>query len=270
MIPKISRGSKGILKATYWIYFLIFLGFLYGPMLIVILLSFQGPYGTMSFPIRDFGVVWWKQFISNPIWGDAGIRSLYLALLTAFITVVFSLMLGMGYRRPFRGGGLLFYIFLAGAVTPGILISVGSYFLWDFWGIDPHWYSSALGVQLTWTLPFGFLIMIAVFNRFNRSCEEAARDLGASEGQTFREVILPLITPGLIGAALFGFTLSLDEFARTMFVTEEKTLPLQIITYYSSRDPSFYALGAATTFLSFILIGTAGASIYTWRRLVRR
>ena len=55
--------------------------------------------------------------------------------------------------------------------------------------------TSALGAHLTWTLPFGLLIMFAVFNRFNPAYEEAARDLGATPWQSFRHVVLPLIGP---------------------------------------------------------------------------
>ena len=68
--------------------------------------------------------------------------------------------------------------------------------------------TSALGAHLTWTLPFGLLIMFAVFNRFNPAYEEAARDLGATPWQSFRHVVLPLIGPSVVGIGMFGFTLS--------------------------------------------------------------
>ena len=84
-------------------------------------------------------------------------------------------------------------------------------------GIDTAWYSSAFGAHLTWTLPFGLLIMFAVFNRFDRRYEEAARDLGATSWQTVRHVVLPIMLPSLIGVGLFGFTLSYDEFARSLY-----------------------------------------------------
>ena len=87
---------------------------------------------------------------------------------------------------------------------------------------EAAWYSSGMGAHLTWTLPFGFLIMIAVFNRFDKSYEEAAKDLGASNWQTIRYVVLPIIAPSLIGVALFGFTLSYDEFARTLMTSGVK------------------------------------------------
>ena len=84
-------------------------------------------------------------------------------------------------------------------------------------GCDAAWYSSAFGAHLTWTLPFGLLIMFAVFNRFDRRYEEAARDLGATlvaDHPPCRRCRSSL--PSLIGVGLFGFTLSYDEFARTL------------------------------------------------------
>ena len=82
---------------------------------------------------------------------------------------------------------------------------------------------------MVWTLPFGFLVMMAVFNRFDSRLEEAARDMGADEWTVFKEITLPLITPGIVAAGLFGFTLSYDEFARTTLLSGgQNTLPLDI------------------------------------------
>ena len=72
-------------------------------------------------------------------------------------------------------------------------------------------FTSALGAHLTWTLPFGLLIMFAVFNRFNPAYEEAARDLGATPWQSFSHVVLPIIGPSVVGIGMFGFTLSLGR-----------------------------------------------------------
>jgi len=65
-------------------------------------------------------------------------------------------------------------------------------------------YTSALGAHLTWTLPFGLLIMFAIFNRFNPAYEEAARDLGATPWQGFAHVVLPLIAPGILAGVLLS------------------------------------------------------------------
>ena len=109
--------------------------------------------------------------------------------------------------------------------------------------------------------------MFAVFNRFDRSYEEAARDLGASPWQTFRHVVLPIILPSLIGVGLFGFTLSYDEFARTLMTAGTfNTLPLEIYGMTTNvTTPVLYALGTLTTAFSFLIILVCLAAIIVLR-----
>ena len=129
--------------------------------------------------------------------------------------------------------------------------------------IDPGWFSlaaaedSALGAQLTWTLPFGLLTMFAVINRFDRSYEEAASDLGASAWQRLIHVSLPILLPGILGVGVGAFTLSYDEYARTTLTAGNRnTLPLEIYALISSSSsPMLFAIGTVTTALSFLLIG---------------
>jgi putative spermidine/putrescine transport system permease protein len=118
-------------------------------------------------------------------------------------------------------------------------------------------YVPIIGVQAVWALPFGFLVMMSVFNRYDARAEEAARDLGASSFTTFREVTLPLIWTGVFGAGLFGFTLALNEFERTFLISGAiNTLPLKlyIITSSSVLRPYVYSLGVVTIIISFLLI----------------
>jgi putative spermidine/putrescine transport system permease protein len=107
------------------------------------------------------------------------------------------------------------------------------------------------------------LIMLAVFNRFSPAYEEAARDLGASSWQTFAHVVLPMIAPSLIGVGLFGFTLSYDEFARTLMTAGTfNTLPLEIYGMTTNvTTPVLYALGTVTTVFSLAVIGGALGAI---------
>ena len=134
-------------------------------------------------------------------------------------------------------------------------------------GLRPSWYGSAFGAHLTWTLPFGVLIMFAVFNRFSPAYEEAARDLGANSWQAFHHVVLPIIAPSLIGVGLFGFTLSYDEFARSLYTSGTfNTLPLEIYGMTTNvTTPVLYALGTVTTGVSFLVIALALVS-FTWVR----
>ena len=94
------------------------------------------------------------------------------------------------------------------------------------------------------------------------------RSLGATSWQTFRHVVLPMIAPSLIGVGLFGFTLSYDEFARSLYTSGTfNTLPLEIYGMTTNvTTPVLYALGTFTTGLSFLVIALALVSTIILRR----
>jgi putative spermidine/putrescine transport system permease protein len=246
---------RGILLSVLGLFIL----FLYGPTLTITVLSFQGPHGGLTFPMNGFSFHWFRRLFETQAVGDFGgslARSFALATMVMATTVVVSLAAGMAFRRRFAGSAALFTLSVASLIIPSILVSLGVGLLFNALNLDPDWYSSAFGAQLTWTLPFGLLIMFAVFNRFNRAWEEAARDQGATPWQSFWHVVLPIIAPSVIGIALFGFTLSYDEFARTLLTAgSDNTLPLEIFGMTTSvTTPVLYALGTLTTAFSFLVI----------------
>ncbi|MEM1163251.1 MAG: ABC transporter permease [Pseudomonadota bacterium] len=256
--PERRRSLR--VTAGFAVYYGIFLLFIYGPMFAMFVLSFQGPRGGTSFPMRGWSLSWWEKLIEPSTVGDLQgslLRSLMLAVMVMIITGVFSTMLAMAFRKKFRFSGILFYTILAGLMVPGILLSLGLATLMRQLGLSPAWYTSGLAVHVVWALPFGFLVMMAVFNRFDSRLEEAARDMGANEWTVFKEVTLPLILPGIVAAGLFGFTLSYDEFARTTLLAGEfNTLPLDINASMTQRiRPTLFALGTASTIFSVMMIG---------------
>ena len=255
-----EKKKRAAVKGLFGSYYVLFLLFIYGPMFAMFILSFQGRRGGTSFPMRGASLYWWNKLLEPSSVGDmqgAMLRSIILALVVMVITALFSTMFAMAFRKRFFGSGLLFYTIMTGIMVPGILLSLGLATLLKQLGIPPAWWSTGLGVHVVWTLPFGFLVMMAVFNRFDGSLEEAARDMGASEWTVFKEVTLPLITPGIVAAGLFGFTLSYDEFARTTLLAGEyNTLPLDINASMTQRiRPTLFALGTASTLFSLLMIG---------------
>jgi len=256
-----KQKRKKVLGTTLFSgYYGLFLIFIYGPMIAMFILSFQGRRGGTSFPMRGSSFYWWQKLIEPSVVGDmqgALLRSLILALIVMVITALFSTMLAMAFRKRFYGSNVLFYTVMSGLMVPGILLSLGLATLMREVGIPAAWWSSGLGVHVVWTLPFGFLVMMAVFNRFDVSLEEAARDMGADEWTVFREITFPLILPGIVAAGLFGFTLSYDEFARTTLLAGEyNTLPLDINASMTQRiRPTLFALGTASTIFSLLMIG---------------
>ncbi|MFT4194178.1 ABC transporter permease [Ottowia sp.] len=271
--------------ASFWplaIVFALFVLFMYGPMAVIFVLSFQGPEGGLTFPMRGVSLHWFRQLAEGLGTVDIAAalrRSLGLGLAVMACTVVFSVLAGLAFRKKLAGAGTLFYVVVASLIMPSIIVSLGiglefrlldtgikallERMGWqdqlDNYGTALGLFTSALGAHLTWTLPFGLLIMFAVFNRFNPAYEEAARDLGATPWQTFRHVVLPLIAPSVVGIGMFGFTLSWDEIARTsQAIGDVNTLPLELQGLTSTvTTPAIYALGTVTTVVSFVVIGVA-------------
>jgi len=253
----------------------LFVLFLYGPIATVILLSFQGPQGGLMFPMQGVSIHWFADLFRpqaiGDIWGAFG-RSCVLGFMVMVVTVVVSFLAGLAFRIPFRGSRVVFYLAVASLIMPSVVISLGIGAMFELLGLPRAWYSSALGAHLTWTLPFGLLIMFAVFNRFNTAYEEAAADLGARAWQTVRHVVLPIVFPSLVGVALFGFTLSYDEIARTsQAVGALNTLPLELQALQTNATtPVVYALGTSTTVLSLgVILCCFSVALTVQRRRVR-
>lgn len=260
-------------------------------MLTIFALSFQGPDGGLTFPMNGLSLHWYRQLAEGLGVVDIGAafrRSLALGAVVMALTMGLSLLAALAFRKRLRGGGVLFYVTVASLIMPSIVVSLGIGLQFrlidsglkalltalgmsdqaDSFGSSLGLWTSALGAHLTWTLPFGLLIMFAVFNRFNPAYEEAARDLGATPWQTFRHVVLPLIAPSLIGVGMFGFTLSWDEIARTsQAIGDVNTLPLELQGLTTTvTTPSIYALGTLTTVVSFVVMGLTMLVIVRLRR----
>jgi putative spermidine/putrescine transport system permease protein len=256
--------------------FVLYVLALYGPMICIYILSFQDVRGGLVFPMKGMSLHWFVDLFTQVRTGDVKgsfDRSVKLAIIVTIITVVVSFLAGLAFRRRFHGDGVVFYLMIGSLVAPGLVLSIGIGLLLNFVGIPATWYTSAVGAQLSWTLPFGVLVMFAVMSRFDRAWEEAAYDLGASRWQTMRLVIVPILAPGLVAVALFGFTLSYDEFARTLQTAGSlNTLPLEIWSMtLNVTSPSLYALGTVTTIISFVIIAVClGTIAHLQRRRASR
>jgi putative spermidine/putrescine transport system permease protein len=157
--------------------------------------------------------------------------------------------------------------------VPGVLVGLGVALVSTYFGISRSWWGTTFLVHVVYTFPFAFLVMLAIFNRFDRSIEEAAWSLGVPPGRTFRKITFPLIFPGVLSAMLFAFTLSYDEFPRTLFAAgADLTLPLAIYGTFSVEiHPNIFAFGVLTTLFSFAILAVygflMGASVRRARRI---
>ena len=256
-----SRVLKPILGA----YVALFILFLYGPFFVLAILSFQqGPEGGPQFPIVEWSTYWYRHIFGLteasrvaplPV-GQAMMRSLTLAFMTMVTSTVLGVMSAQAFRKKFHGSDFVFYLIVLGMIVPGLLTGLGVALVSkNIFNIDRHWWSTAFVVHVVYTFPFAFLVMLAILNRFDASVEEASWSLGVSPIRTFRKVTFPLIFPGVLSAMLFAFTLSYDEFSRTLLSSNEQTLPLAIYgTFAVEIHPNLFAFGVLTTLFSFALL----------------
>ncbi len=170
-------------KFALGVYTGLFLVFLYAPMVVLGVLSFQtGPEGGPQFPIIEWSTYWYKHLFGLtppsriaplPI-NEALFRSLALSVMTMIVLTVLGVSLAQAFRRKFKGSGIAFYLIVLGMMVPGVLVGLGMALVANVLGIDRHWWGTAFVLHVVYTYPFAFLVMLAILNRFDQSVEEAA------------------------------------------------------------------------------------------------
>jgi putative spermidine/putrescine transport system permease protein len=249
-------------------YFAAFLIFLYAPIILMGVLSFQGYFGAITFPFRGpLSLRWWRLLFDPSQFGShaneirtAATGSLWISLTAGAIVAFVAFTLSMAFRQRwrFRSDAVAFYVIMLALMTPGFLLAVGTQLFWKYLDQPTSIWHTALGANVVWGIPFGFLVMLAVWNRYDRRIEEAAHDLGANPRRTFREVTLPLVWTGIFGCFLFGFTLTWNDYDRSVLFQREatQTLPLEIggLTFTTAIRPDLYALGMLTTLVTLIAV----------------
>jgi len=270
-----------VIKPILAVYTALFLLFLYGPFVVLAILSFQtGPEGGPQFPIIEWSTYWYRHLFGLappsrvaplPI-EESLVRSLVLACATMVVSTVLGVSAAQAFRTRFKGSGAVFYLIVLGMMVPGVLVGLGMALVANTLGIDRHWWGTAFVLHVVYTFPFAFLVMLAIFNRFDPSVEEASLSLGVSPVRTFRKVTFPLIFPGVLSAMLFAFTLSYDEFSRTLFASgRDLTLPLAIYGTFSVEiHPNVFAFGVLTTLFSFALLAVYAVLMSLSVRRARR
>jgi len=207
---------------------LLVFGFLYLPIVVLILYSFNRD-GVGGFPPKHFTLDWYRQlFGDGPIW-DSVLNSLLVALGAVVLSLVLGLLAALALdRADFPGKTMFRRLVLLPLILPGIIT-----------GLSLLMFAVTLGFARSLTLVFfghgTALISVATTELFaglqkmDRTQEEASLDLGATPWQTFWHVTLPNLRLSLVAAGLLIFTLSLDEIAVTFFlIGSDNTLPLEI------------------------------------------
>ena len=251
--------------------------FLYVPIVALVLFSFNDSRSVSVF--QGFTLRWYQNIFAGAVGGDATFstdlmltslrNSIFIGLAATTIATVLGTMVALSLvRGNFRGKGLIDSILYLPVVIPEITQAIS---LLTFFSLVFNFISRVSGGALQPSFGFGTIIIgHVVFNisyvtivvrarlaDMNPRLEEAARDLGANEWRTFWRVTFPLILPGIISGALLAFTLSLDDFVVTFFVSGPGTTALPVFVYGLLRltvTPEINAISTLMLVVSTLLI----------------
>jgi len=229
--------------------------FLYLPIAFLVLFSFND-YIIPSLPFRGFTLKWYRELGYDFVLHEALYNSLFIAACTTVVSTVLGTLAAFPLVRctfRFKQTGQLLVILPM--IIPHFLMGVALLLFFAFVKMPLSRLTIILG-HVVFTLPFAVLIVSTRLYGFDRTLERAAGDLGANPARTFWHVTLPLILPGVVGAALLVFTLSMDEFLITYFVSGQKgTLTMYIWSLLKDGiAPRVNALASVLLGGSFVLL----------------
>jgi spermidine/putrescine transport system permease protein len=210
----IARLRRHVLDA----YALIALAYLFLPIAIVVLFSFNNPAGRFNFTWEGFTLENWLHPFGYPGLGNAVWVSIQIALLSSLFATVLGTLIALALvRYRFRGSGTTNLLIFIPMTTPEIVMGASLLALFTNVNVITLGFGTILIAHIMFNISYVVVTVRARLVGFDRHLEEAAMDLGANELTTFFKVTLPLIAPGVLAAALLAFALSIDDFVITYF-----------------------------------------------------
>lgn len=243
------------MKAFKWAYFGGVFTFLYLPIVILVINSFNA--SRYGHEWKGFTLGWYVKLFENEALTQAFLNSLLIASLTATAATLIGTLMALAlYRYRFTlkatASGLLFVVMM----SPDIVLAITFLTIFIALGIELGFWSLLLA-HITFCLPFVVITVYAQLKGFDQYLLEAAQDLGASESSVFRLIILPLIFPAIVAGWLLGFTLSLDDVIISSFVTGPgfEILPIRVFSMVKvGVSPEVNVLATLLLVISLLLV----------------
>lgn len=244
------------------IYIGLIMCFLYLPLAVMVLFSFNSSNSTAQF--EGFSLRWYAAYAQNGTAQLALANTLILALLAAAISVVLGTIAALGIDRTRRkwAKGLLLSVTNLPLMNPEIVTGISMMLLFVFGArllniSKPLGFGSLLIAHVTFCLPYAILSVLPKLRQTDPHLAEAAQDLGCSPFKAFFKVVLPSISTGVFSAFLMAFTVSLDDFVISNFTNGPgfQTLPLYIYSMTKKRvKPDMYALSSLVFVVILLLL----------------
>jgi ABC-type spermidine/putrescine transport system permease subunit II len=214
-----------LLRRLPWLFAILVLLFLTAPLFVVVPAAFNSS-SLLQFPPRAWSLRWFAQYFADPAWLNATWTSLKVALAVAVLATLLGLASAVALARArFAGRTVVRALIMAPLVAPVVVVAVGLYSLFLRTGLNGTLWAIVIGHTVV-TFPYATVVIGAALAEVDPRLERAAIGLGAHPLRAFLNVTLPLIRPGLVVAALFGFLISFDEVVIAIFVTSAETMTL--------------------------------------------
>lgn len=244
-------------------YAILVFALVYLPIAMVVLMSFTE--STIArLPIPGLTLGWYAGLAENARMMDAFYTSVQVAVPATALSTVFGLCAAMAIvRHSFPGRKAFIVLAAMPMLAPGVILGIAMLLVFRTTGL-PTGYLAILAGHTVLGFPYATFIIISSLVRFDRNLEDAARSLGATEPSVFFRITLPGIMPGVLGAALFAFTISIGEFVVTFFLTSPgtTTLPVRIFSIVKTGiTPEINALSTIILFATFAVV--VGALLLT-------
>jgi spermidine/putrescine transport system permease protein len=244
---KLSRGL--LLAESSFVYI-----FLYAPIIILIIYSFN----SSRYAIWEgFSLQWYKVLLQDDIMLRALKNTLIVALSATVVSTIVGTVAALGMQRyEFRGKGALEGLFYLPVIIPEIVMAASLVIFFGFTRFTLGM-TTVILAHIAFCMSYVIIVVRARLEGFDRTLEEAAMDLGANEFQTFFRVTLPVIAPGVLSGALLAFTISIDDYIITSFVSGvgSTTLPLQIYSMVKTKvTPEINAVSTLLLIPTILLI----------------
>jgi len=246
------------------VYTVLYLAFLYIPVLFLPLFSFNDSI-YIAFPLKGLTFKWYEAMLESGPLLNALQNSIELGISVSVISTIFGTLAAKAFTRYRIPGAKPLTAFISiPLVIPLIIMGISLLVVLKSVDVSLSLFTIGLG-HVVICVPFSMFVMISRLEGFDKSMEEAAQDLGETPWMTFWRVTFPLVLPGIIASLLLCFTISFDEFMLAFFLGgEEATLPIYMWSQlrFPNKLPPVLALGSAILIASFFVV--------TFAELVRR
>lgn len=269
------RSAEPLLLKALALAFTVFIvGYILVPILVTVVMSFNDA-AMIRFPINVWSLKWYADFFGSEQWTAALTNSIIIAIGTAAISTTSGVLCAWAFQRfhiPFRD--VWYILIMMPLFMPGVVLGLGVAIA--FGGISIGGYPIYGSRELVmvshslWAMPLVFMLMEATFKTVDYRIVEASYDLGGGPVRTFFEIVLPMVSTGIVSSLLFAFVISLNEFVMALFLTDRDTQTLPVLMWLSLRSAGTPRLAVASVILALTVFACLTVIMLWYVRQLRK